>query len=153
MTRHSSKPNELRYMNSVRAGRSTTEHIFNLRIICEKHLQHQPKLYHIFVDFKAFEGLTWSLMNNCEEIQRQCQYITRNHWNSVWQCPECSPVQWQYRRLVQDYSWGPTRVSTFTNPRMTMRVVSASEAGLLLASACRWHWCKCWSRKRSLFYW
>ena len=39
-----------------RAGRSTTEQIFNLRILCEKYLQHQQDLYHVFVDFKkAFD--------------------------------------------------------------------------------------------------
>ena len=39
-----------------RAGRSTTEQIFNLRILCEKYLQHQQDLYHIFIDFKkAFD--------------------------------------------------------------------------------------------------
>ena len=31
-----------------RAGRSTTEQIFNLRILCEKYLQHQQDLYHAF---------------------------------------------------------------------------------------------------------
>ena len=35
-----------------RAGRSTTEQIFNLRILCEKDLQHQQNLYHVFTDFK-----------------------------------------------------------------------------------------------------
>ena len=35
-----------------RAGRSTTEQIFNLRIICEKYLQHHQNLYHVFKDFK-----------------------------------------------------------------------------------------------------
>ena len=29
-----------------RAGRSTTEQISNLRILCEKYLQHRQKLYH-----------------------------------------------------------------------------------------------------------
>ena len=39
-----------------RAGRSTTEHIFNLRILCEKYLQHQQNLYHVFIDLKkAFD--------------------------------------------------------------------------------------------------
>ena len=39
-----------------RAGKSTTEQIFNLRILCEKYLQHQQDLYHVFIDFKkAFE--------------------------------------------------------------------------------------------------
>ena len=41
-----------------RAGRSTTEQIFNLSIVCEKYLQHQRDLYHVFVDFKkAFDGV------------------------------------------------------------------------------------------------
>ena len=35
-----------------RAGRSTTEHIFNLRILYEKYLQHQQDFYHVFKDFK-----------------------------------------------------------------------------------------------------
>ena len=39
-----------------RAGRSTTEQIFNLRILSEKYLQHQQDLYHVFIDFKkAFD--------------------------------------------------------------------------------------------------
>ena len=39
-----------------RAGRSTMEQIFNLRILCEKYLQHQQDDYHVFIDFKkAFD--------------------------------------------------------------------------------------------------
>ena len=39
-----------------RKGRSTIEQIFNLRILCEKHLQHQQNLFYVFVDFKkAFD--------------------------------------------------------------------------------------------------
>ena len=39
-----------------RAGRSTTEQIFKLQILCEKYFQHQQDLYHVFIDFKkAFE--------------------------------------------------------------------------------------------------
>ena len=39
-----------------RAGRSTTEQIFNLRILCEKYLLHQQNHYHVFIDFqKAFD--------------------------------------------------------------------------------------------------
>ena len=41
---------------SFRVGRSTAEQIFNLRIFCEKYLQHQQDLYHVFIDFKkAFD--------------------------------------------------------------------------------------------------
>ena len=42
-----------------RAGRSTTEQIFNLRILCEKYLQHQQNLYHVFIDFKKAFGRVW----------------------------------------------------------------------------------------------
>ena len=51
-----------------RAGRSTTEQIFNLRIICERYLQHQQDLYHVFVDFKkefdrVWHAALWATMN------------------------------------------------------------------------------------------
>ena len=42
-----------------RAERSTTEQIFNLRILCEKYLQHQQDLYHIFIDFKKAFDRVW----------------------------------------------------------------------------------------------
>ena len=42
-----------------RAGRSTTEQIFNLRILCEKHLQHQQDLYHVFIDSKKAFDRVW----------------------------------------------------------------------------------------------
>ena len=39
-----------------RVSRSTTEQTFNLRILCEKYLQHQQDLYHVFIGFKkAFD--------------------------------------------------------------------------------------------------
>ena len=40
----------------IRAGKITTEQIFNLRILCEKYLQHQQDLYRDFIDVrKAFD--------------------------------------------------------------------------------------------------
>ena len=39
-----------------RAGRSTTEQFFNLRILCEKYLQYQQDIYHVFIDFKKAFG-------------------------------------------------------------------------------------------------
>ena len=42
-----------------RAGRSTTEQIFNLRILCEKYLQHQQDLYYVFIDFKKAFDRVW----------------------------------------------------------------------------------------------
>ena len=39
-----------------RAGRSATEQIFSLRILCEKSFQHWQNLYHVIIDFqKAFD--------------------------------------------------------------------------------------------------
>ena len=43
----------------LRAGRSTTDKIFNLRIPCEKYLQHQQDLYHVLIDFKKAFGRVW----------------------------------------------------------------------------------------------
>ena len=50
-----------------RPGRRTTEPIFSLRILCERYLQHQQDLFHVFVDFKkAFDKVChaalWSTM-------------------------------------------------------------------------------------------
>ena len=42
-----------------REGRSTTEQMFNLRRVCEKYLQHQQSLYHVFVDFKKAFSRVW----------------------------------------------------------------------------------------------
>ncbi|WP_295438152.1 reverse transcriptase domain-containing protein, partial [Thiolapillus sp.] len=42
-----------------RAERSTKEQIFNLRILCEKYLQHQQDLYHVFIDFKKAFDKVW----------------------------------------------------------------------------------------------
>ena len=42
-----------------RIGRSTTEQIFNLPILCEKSLQHQQDLYHVFIDIKKAFNRVW----------------------------------------------------------------------------------------------
>ena len=42
-----------------RAGMSITEQIFNLRILCEKYLQHQQDLYYVFIDFKKAFDRVW----------------------------------------------------------------------------------------------
>ena len=42
-----------------KAERSTTEQIFNLRILCEKYLQHQQDLNHVFIDFKKAFDRVW----------------------------------------------------------------------------------------------
>ena len=42
-----------------KAGSSTTEQIYNLRILCEKYLQHQQDLYHVFIDSKKAFDTVW----------------------------------------------------------------------------------------------
>ena len=44
-----------------RTGRLKTrkEQIFNLSILCEKYLQHQQDLYHVFIDFKKAFDRVW----------------------------------------------------------------------------------------------
>ena len=42
-----------------RAGRSTTEETFNLKIMCEKYPQHQQNLYHVSTDFKKTLDRVW----------------------------------------------------------------------------------------------
>ena len=42
-----------------RAERGTTEQIFNVRILCEKYLQHQQDLYHFFIDFNKALNRVW----------------------------------------------------------------------------------------------
>ena len=44
-----------------RAGRSTTEQILNLRILFDKHLQHQHDLYYVFIDFKKAFYRDWHI--------------------------------------------------------------------------------------------
>ena len=45
-----------------RAGRSTSKQIFNLQILCEKYLQHQQDLYHVFIDFKKGFDRAWHVL-------------------------------------------------------------------------------------------
>ena len=58
-----------------RAGRSSTEQIFNVRMMCEKYFQHQQNLYHVFTDFKKsfLQGMACSLMGRHAKVQYQCK--------------------------------------------------------------------------------
>ena len=82
-----------------RAGRSTTEQIFNLRILCEKYLQQKQDLYHVFIDFKkAFDWVLraalWATMKkynisaNLIRVIKNlsfCSYLRCQRWfdNSI----------------------------------------------------------------------
>ena len=70
-----------------RAGRSTTEQIFNLRILCEKYLQHQRDLYHVFIDFKkAFDRVRhaalWATMKK-DNISTNLIQVIKNLYNKA----------------------------------------------------------------------
>ena len=45
--------------SGFRAGSSTTEQLFNFRILCEKYLQHQQNLYDVFIDIKKAFDRVW----------------------------------------------------------------------------------------------
>ena len=66
-----------------RAGTSATEQIFNLRILCEKYLQHQQDLYHVFMDFK--KCLKCSFVGNHEEVPISAKLIpvTKNLYDKA----------------------------------------------------------------------
>ncbi|WP_419653255.1 reverse transcriptase domain-containing protein, partial [Thiolapillus sp.] len=70
-----------------RAGRSTTEQIFNLRILCEKYLQHQRDFYHDFIDFKkAFDRVLpaalWATMKKYN-ISTNLIQVIKNLYNKA----------------------------------------------------------------------
>ena len=63
-----------------RAGRSTTEQIFNLQIPCDKYLQHQQDLYHVFIDFRKAFDRVWhaALWATMRKVQHQHQPYLNN---------------------------------------------------------------------------
>ena len=69
-----------------RARRSTKEQIFNLRILCEKYLQHQQDLYHVFRDVKAFDRVwhaaLWATMKKYT-ISTNLIQVTKNLFNKA----------------------------------------------------------------------
>ena len=70
-----------------RAGGSTTEQIFNLRILCEKYLQHQQDCHHVFIDFKkAFERVwhaaLWETMKKYN-ISTNLVQVIKNRYNKA----------------------------------------------------------------------
>ena len=66
-----------------RAGRSTTEQIFNLWILCEKYLQHQQDLYNVFIDFKrVWHAALWTTMKKYN-ISTNLIPIIKNLYNKA----------------------------------------------------------------------
>ena len=70
-----------------RAERGSTEQLFNLRILFEKHLQHQQDLYHVFIDFKKAFDRVWhaALWAPVEKynISANLTGVIRNHYGNA----------------------------------------------------------------------
>ena len=93
-----------------RAGRSTTEQTFNLRILYEKYLQHQQDLYHVFTDFKkAFDRVwyaaLWATMKKYN-ISANLIRVIKNLYNKA---TDAVLFKQQHRRLAQNNSWESNR--------------------------------------------
>ena len=70
-----------------RAGRSTAEQIFKLRIFCEKYLQHQQDLYHVFINFenaidKVWHAVFWATMKKYN-ISTNLIRVIKNLYNKA----------------------------------------------------------------------
>ena len=99
-----------------RPGRRTTDQISNLRILCERYLQHQQDLYHVFIDFKqAFDRVwhaalwaTMRLYNINTSLINAIQNLYEKATSAV-----CFNVQ--HRGLVQNCSRSKTGLSAPTH--------------------------------------
>lgn len=69
-----------------RPKRSTTEQIFNLRLLIEKHLQHQHDLYHNFIEFKKAFDRVWH--EGLWQVLRHYNYT--GHPSTVHRLKQCS---------------------------------------------------------------
>ena len=71
-----------------RSGRSTSEQIFNLRVLCEKYSQHQQDIFHVFIDYKkAFDRVwhdaLWATMKNYNMGQKLILSIQQLYKNAT----------------------------------------------------------------------
>ena len=86
------KPQAEEEQAGYRTGRSTTGQIFNLRMICEKYLQHQQNLYHVFVEFKKMFDRVWHaalcatsrLFNSNDNLIRSLQCLYNKETSAVY---------------------------------------------------------------------
>ena len=90
-----------------RAGRSTSEQIFNLRIPCEKYFQHKQD--HVFIDFKktfdrVWHVALWATMKNYNISANLIRVI--EHPNKA---TSAVLLQQQHRRPVPNNSWESDR--------------------------------------------
>ena len=123
-----STPADFPFFNDCfRAGRSTTEQIFNLRILCEKYLQHQQDLYHVFIDFKkAFDRVwhaaLWATMKKYN-ISTNLIQVIKNLYNKATSAVLLNSSIADYIRTTvgvrQGYLLSPTRFNICLERIMT----------------------------------
>ena len=112
-----------------RAGRSTTQQIFNLRILYEKYLQHQQDLYHIFIDFKkAFDRVwhaaLWATIKKYN-ISTNLIQVIKNLYNKATSAVLFSHIGDWFRTTVgvrQGCLLSPTLFNIFLERIMTRRL-------------------------------
>ena len=99
-----------------RTGRSTAEQIFNLRILCERYLQHQQNLYHVFVDFKKVFDRVWYAAHwgDNEPLQYQRLHHPR-HTEPLRPNQQCRLPQRGHWRMIPNHSCGKTKMSALTD--------------------------------------
>ena len=110
-----------------RAGRSTTVQIFDPRILCEKYLQHQQDLYHVFIDFKnafnrVWHAALWATMKKYN-ISTDLIQVIKNLYNKATSAVlfNCSIGDW-FRTTVgvrQGCLFSPTLFNTFLERMIT----------------------------------
>ena len=100
-----------------KAERSTTEQIFNLRILCEKYLQHQQSLYHVFVDFKKAFNRVWHaalwatmrLYNINDNLIRTTECLYNKATSAVYHDNNIG-------KMLPNHNWSVSRMSALLPP-------------------------------------
>ena len=67
-----------------RIGRSITEQILNIRVLCENHSQHQQDIYHVFISFKKVfdrvrHNVLWAVINKYNMDQKLTDTRTKQN--------------------------------------------------------------------------
>ena len=141
-----------------RAGRSTTEQICSLRIICEKYLQHQQNLYHAFIDFKkAFDRVwhaaLWATMRKYNIIANLV-HTTEQLYEKATSAVQMNGSIGEWIRTTVGVRQGCLLSSTLFNIFLERIMSDALEehdgkvsiGGRNIRNICRWHRCSSWGR-------
>ena len=98
-----------------RSRRSTTEQIFNLRLLVEKHLTPE-ELFHYFINFKKPFDCVWQdrgLLTSLKRIQHR-QPSDLSHQVIRWNDQRCV-IKWKCRRLLSNDGGSTLRMSIISS--------------------------------------